>query len=331
MATFLKQLLNRKDEGFVVPTLRTFLYANDISVYKGSNKHELSAEMMRYMIELQQGIVKQYDKPDSARDRTKGWYHPSQMAGCLRGVWFGILNATRNAPTVAEESLRRQLIFSTGDMIHLMLQTLTHLSGLLLQAEVPVMNEEHKIIGHTDGIMQFKGEKYLLEIKSINDHGFRALGDGPKPDHLEQINMYMYCTGIPRAVVLYYGKDRQDLREFVIKQDDALVNNILDRVAVVEKHLIDGTVPPKEGQSASSAECRWCGYTQVCHSSAKFDTFIDSLKGRKHESKTKKTIRVKRPKVSFNKSSGRRIGKARSGPVSGASVRKNPRFAKVTR
>ena len=125
-------------------------------------------------------------------------------------------------------------VFDTGHDTHERLQRYLEQSGVLLQAEVPIENADYEIKGHTDGIIEINGIKGILEIKSINSSGFYSLYS-PKEDHLIQVNVYMFCTGIERAVLLYECKDNQELKEFYVKLDAGILNPILNKIRTVQQ------------------------------------------------------------------------------------------------
>ena len=127
-------------------------------------------------------------------------------------------------------------VFDTGHDTHERLQRYLEQSGVLLQAEVPIENADYEIKGHTDGIIEINGIKGILEIKSINSSGFYSLYS-PKEDHLIQINVYMFCTGIERAVLLYECKDNQELKEFYVKLDADILNPILNKIRTVQQMI----------------------------------------------------------------------------------------------
>jgi hypothetical protein len=125
-------------------------------------------------------------------------------------------------------------IFDNGHDVHERLQRYLSKTGILLQAEVPIQNDEYQITGHTDGIIEIKGIKGILEIKSINSSGFYSLYS-PKEDHLIQVNVYMFCTGIERAVLLYECKDNQELKEFYLKLDADILTPVLEKIKHVQR------------------------------------------------------------------------------------------------
>ena len=126
-------------------------------------------------------------------------------------------------------------------ILYILFQYLSDI-GILIQTEVPVENEEYEIKGHTDGIIEINGMKGILEIKSMNASQFFSAYE-PKPKDLIQINVYMFCTGIRRACLLYECKDNQELKEFFIKQDPNILNPILEKIRLVQKCIKAGKEP----------------------------------------------------------------------------------------
>ena len=65
----------------------------------------------------------------------------------------------------------------------------------------------------------------------------------PKEEHLIQVNIYMFCTGIGKACLLYECKDDQALKEFYVKQDRNILDPILDKIRYVQGCLKKGKEP----------------------------------------------------------------------------------------
>jgi len=129
-------------------------------------------------------------------------------------------------------------VFDNGHAVHARIQDYLKDAGILKQAEVPVKDTDYEIEGHADGIIEIQGIEGVLEIKSMNQNQFYSAYE-PKPDHLTQINVYMYCLGIPRGCLLYECKDNQELKEFYVKQDNTILNPILEKIRDVQKRLTE--------------------------------------------------------------------------------------------
>jgi hypothetical protein len=133
-------------------------------------------------------------------------------------------------------------IFDNGHGVHERLQKYLKDIGVLVEAEVPVVNQEYEICGSADGIIKLRNREGVIEIKSINSNGFYSTYE-PKPEHLIQINVYMFCLDIPRGCVLYENKNNQKLKEFYVKLDSEILDPILEKIRYVQLCIQDGKEP----------------------------------------------------------------------------------------
>ena len=164
-------------------------------------------------------------------------FHPSSLYSPPRELYWHYLEGDTQ-----EFDSRTLRIFDNGHHVHQRLQGYLKEAGILLESEVPVASEEYEIRGHTDGIIKINGMEGLLEIKSMNARNFHSAYE-PKPDHLIQVNVYMFCAGIPRACLLYECKDDQRLKEFFVKQDPEILNPVLAKIRYVQECLRKGVEP----------------------------------------------------------------------------------------
>lgn len=146
--------------------------------------------------------------------------------------------------------------------------------------EVPVRSEEFRIIGHADGHIKDDNGDALVEIKSVglgtikwdapNLYSAYEKGDikldelwkrikRPLTAHARQIQLYMYCTGIHDAVVIYEWKPTQEVREFHLRFSDDVVSPLLVGAADVID-AIEDEIPPKRPEAATSKSCKFCQF-----------------------------------------------------------------------
>ena len=184
--------------------------------------------------------IDSYLKTRPKDNRAKNCFHPSSLHKSARELYHLYLEGDNSQ----EFEPRIKRIFDNGHAVHDRLQTYLGNAGVLLQAEVPVRSREYEIIGHTDGILSMGGVKGILEIKSMNANTFYSTYE-PKEEHLIQVNIYMFCTGIERACLLYECKDDQALKEFYVKQDRAILDPILEKIQYVQECLRTGKEPQK--------------------------------------------------------------------------------------
>jgi len=109
--------------------------------------------------------------------------------------------------------------------------------------ELEFRDEEHRITGHCDGILDWnhadvdpEDEIEVLELKSIAPMGYRYVdpteGCGPKPDHIKQTQGYLWGlegTAVRRGRIMYICKDfekalPQILGEHLVYRDQGAVS-----------------------------------------------------------------------------------------------------------
>lgn len=101
-------------------------------------------------------------------------------------------------------------IMEEGTEMHAAIQDSLAAEGLLLQAEALVFDVKNDISGHVDAIIRDGkggGGRRALEIKTINEAGFQKLAEGPKYQHVGQINFYLKELGLNKGNILYINRD----------------------------------------------------------------------------------------------------------------------------
>lgn len=180
-------------------------------------------------------IVKALDQylltsDDTGEDRRKDINSPSSASSCSRAIYYSRTGAERSG-----NDPRTQRIFDNGSHVHLRLQDYLSKMGILKMEEVPVFDSELETQGHCDGLIELnKRELGVLEIKSINDNGFKALKEA-KSEHIMQAQVYLYCLEKWR---LHLRSKYKTKSEF-----DKYLKNFKTRLFYVSmyKHLKDGS------------------------------------------------------------------------------------------
>ncbi len=186
-------------------------------------------------------IIARIDEYLKGRPRDKRpirCFHPSSLHKSPRELyWHYLLGDT--GQDVEPRVLR---IFDNGHGVHTRLQAYLKETGVLRRSEVPVENRDYEIKGHTDGIIRVNGVDAVLEIKSMNSNRFYSCYE-PKPDHLIQVNIYMFCLGIPRGCILCECKDNQELKEFYVRQSPEVLTPMLEKIRFVQACVRAGKEP----------------------------------------------------------------------------------------
>lgn len=151
---------------------------------------------------LEKYLYLRANSPDN--NRAVNVNSPSQAGCCNRSNYYKRMGFESDGSVDA----RTQRIFDNGTHVHLRLQKYLTDMGMLVLDEVPLLNDDYCIQGHTDGFIDIgNGEIAILEIKSINDSSFQAL-KGAKEEHKRQGLVYLYCAECRRMELhAKYGKD----------------------------------------------------------------------------------------------------------------------------
>ncbi len=130
-----------------------------------------------------------YQEANKPNDRAVNVNAPSQAGKCNRANYYMRMQYTVDGSI----DPRTQRIFDNGTYTHERLQTYLLDMELLAMDEVPLINDDYNIQGHTDGFLDLGDEIAILEIKSINDNQFGQLRDA-KEDHKKQGLVYLFCA-----------------------------------------------------------------------------------------------------------------------------------------
>ena len=208
--------------------------------------------------------------------RATGVFHPSEISTeevlCHRKLYFQKGHVKKDATYVNFTADNRMMrLVDLGTLLHLYVQENLERLGVLKDFEVEVDFPEYGIMGKADGAVDFAGlddlgkfyplEEMILEVKSINEFGFKSLRKA-KPEHIRQASIYGGLLGYERIVFVYYNKNTSDYKIYVHDVDSAYVENF--------KELASGLIKRFNAnvRSARSADVKKHTDipTRVCHS-----------------------------------------------------------------
>lgn len=188
---------------------------------------------------------------------TRRGKHPrlsaSQLGGpCERDLWMSF----RWARQPEQFDGRRLSIFRTGEVWEWRLVWMLNEAGLHVQDVDPDTGSQFRILfagghasGRTDGLVTNVPEApktvHVLEIKSHNDRSFKdLLKKGvaeAKPAHYAQVQLYMHCQGLSRALYVAVNKNTDDLFVDRIEYDAPAAMAL---VARAERIITTDRAPP---------------------------------------------------------------------------------------
>lgn len=167
--------------------------------------------------------------------------------------------------------------------------------GSLRYREVPLCDEVRGILGHSDGDIADDDDEEecpLLEVKSIGvgtlrfeapallaEHSHRDDGQGtwidyegiwrdikrPFPSHLRQGQLYMFLKQRKSIVFIYECKWNQQVKEFVVRYQPSLIQDLLDSCLEIQEALKIGMpVLRPDWADPELAGCKGCNYLETC-------------------------------------------------------------------
>jgi hypothetical protein len=109
----------------------------------------------------------------------------------------------------------------------------------------------------------------ILDYKSMNPFDFKKL-DKPKSEHITQIQIYMYLSGLKYSKFIYEDKSNQSVKEFLVERDDNLlqvkINEAKELKYVVLNMKSSGkrALPDRGYREKSHKKCLRCKYRGHC-------------------------------------------------------------------
>ena len=194
---------------------------------------------------------------EKRKEREKTHFYVTDAGKCPRAVYFSLKDAPKEP--LDARTLR---IFENGDHTHMRLASALFSLGIVCAVEVSIPPDE-TIHGRADAIVRIDGTTYAVEFKSINRYAFENKLNAPQPEHLRQIQLYLHFFKIPKGILIYESKDTQDIKEFIVEYDKALVSETLAEFERLRGHVDSGIVPSKPSD-IEPWRCEYCSYQKTC-------------------------------------------------------------------
>jgi hypothetical protein len=148
------------------------------------------------------------------RRNTIGWIHASDAAHpCDRLLGALLLGYDLRA---REPTPRLERIFENGHMMHLRWQNAMMSLPAAYAVEISPLLRCWPIVGEADAIIEHSEfGRIIIELKSINDNGFKALRSTPQLAHIAQVGTYVGLDAAGASPHVWYeNKNDQDVRAF---------------------------------------------------------------------------------------------------------------------
>lgn len=127
--------------------------------------------------------------------------------------------------------------------------------------ETKLYEPERNISFLCDGIIENKGKRFILEIKSIGNQGMFKLEDIPEY-YREQAITYSQLLQIPSIIFLFVNRDLFNKKSFMYTPSRAEIRNWQDKIENILKCAKDEKIPKKE--NIEKRICSFCRYKTIC-------------------------------------------------------------------
>lgn len=201
---------------------------------------------------------------ENDREKTPFFFHPYFFnLNCKRQQQFYYLESaleSRFKPNSGKVNPQLQRIFDNGSSMHERWQKYLEDAGILVEAESRFIDEERRISGYIDAIVEVNNIRYVVELKSINHFSFQKLKE-PKPEHCIQVQLYGMITGLD-CFVIYENKNTQEIKEFFVRKNDDMIKEIQSMMFAIKESPNTKTILPKTDQINL---CQSCRYMNTCY------------------------------------------------------------------
>lgn len=204
---------------------------------------------------LKELIDKYYLETEEGKGQDRFWI--SDAGKCQRAVFFKIKKAPKK-----EADARFLRLLDHGGYIHQRIMRVLFSQGIVRASEISIPATKD-IGGKADAILGMDNQLYVLDIKSINSSILKTLRK-PKEEHLDQILLYMHFFNIKRGILLYEGKDNQEIREFEIAYNPEKVKKLLSDFSDLKVKLEKDSIPERLLGYPNNWQCRYCQFIDIC-------------------------------------------------------------------
>lgn len=242
----------------------------------------ISINKIKYK-QQEQKIIKMIDRAITTSNVSRFPLSPSQALKCARMLYYSLKHQT-DPQTYPHDFLtsRSILTFDAGHRAEWSLIKFLRRSkefDIIYEQKIVKTGEiaaDVPILGTIDLVIGINNTKILVDIKSINQEGFKN-SELPKPEHFIQVQMYLNSSfakenNIKYGGILYYNKNMCQLKFTMFDKNSSVVAPIIERFKQIYNHFKTGVVPPREflwgyKEDVSYSQCGYCPFNKLCYQS----------------------------------------------------------------
>lgn len=126
--------------------------------------------------------------------------------------------------------------------------------------ETKLFDSRYNISFLCDGIIRYKGEYYILEIKTETAHK-NYMRAGADIKHKNQSVSYSLSLGIDKIMWLYESRDHCTAKTYITTVSEEEKAELALRIEYVDGCVASGTIPQK---CSNLSMCQYCNYKSIC-------------------------------------------------------------------
>ena len=256
----------------------------DIFNYVKANTKESIADS--FVSELNYSIV-QYNKNNSSNIVSQS-YKPSSM-NCIRNMYYQITgteidegtdNTTADMIGIGESGTDRHCRIQDAvchmkdcgiDCEYVDVETyikehnIPNLEIVTKRGyETKLINTKYNFRFMCDGIIKYKGQYYILEIKTEVSFKWNNR-DNVDPSHYKQATAYALNFGINNVLFVYENRDTCAKKGYIYEVKDYQIKELTDLIYRCDNFVSLNELPPiPMNLNSGSKECRYCSYRNRC-------------------------------------------------------------------
>lgn len=220
------------------------------------------------------------DNKAKAAEHAPGKLYPSSVHKCARALCYELLGYER-----PEMDARILKIMDNGNFVHDRYQKMWKEMGILVADELPIKEENLRISGRMDALLNIENHMAIGEIKSAGDSPFSKMkqSNTPDPKYVAQLQLYLHLSNIDLGVIYIENKNTQDVLEFWVEYDASYCESLFKKLQTVREYadsnkiisrklaseldsfMVDEKKMSKGEYSTYSYYCRYCDYREECY------------------------------------------------------------------
>lgn len=135
----------------------------------------------------------------------------------------------------------------------------------MIKKDIAVCDVKLNIKGNIDCVLEFKDQKFIVNIYGVNHGKFQKIKDKKslKKDMVAMMAC-MWMSEIKDGLLIYEDNDNQDYVFYHVSYYRPIVNSIQEKFSRLIMNSITGEIPNRSYEDKKSEECCECEFNKKC-------------------------------------------------------------------